>query len=184
MILRLMYMMNSGREENTRRKTCCLTGHRDIQPWEEQKIRTRLHYQVLSLLSDGVRYFGVGGAQGFDMLAAEYLLDRRDKTTIGMKVISVLPYPEYREDWPEKDVLRQDAIIRRCDKVVYVCPEKEEGAFLARDRKLVDESSHCICYCHRRSGGTAYTVRYAMGKGIPVYNTSSWDIRQLGTGKR
>ena len=43
----------------------------------------------------------------------------------------------------------QDAIIRRCDKVVYVCPEKEEGAFLTRDRKLVDESGYCISYCNR-----------------------------------
>jgi len=29
------------------------------------------------------------------------------------------------------------------------------------------------------NGGTAYTVRYAMKQKVPVYNLSTWDIRQL-----
>lgn len=31
----------------------------------------------------------------------------------------------------------------------------------------------------RLTGGTAYTVRYAMKQGVPVFNTSSRDVRQL-----
>jgi len=27
------------------------------------------------------------------------------------------------------------------------------------------------------TGGTAYTVRYAMKQGVPVFNTSSWDVQ-------
>ena len=84
------------------------------------------------------------------------------------------------EGWSEEDVSSQERILRRSNKVVYVSQEKE-GAFLARDRKLVDESSFCICYCHRMTGGTAYTVRYARQKGVPVFNTSSWDLRQLAS---
>lgn len=60
-----------------RPKTCCLTGHQDIMPWEEKEIQTKLRYQVDILLQRGYLYFGVGGARGFDMLAAEYLLDLR-----------------------------------------------------------------------------------------------------------
>ena len=91
----------------------------------------------------------------------------------------MLPFPEYRADWPEEDVRRQEEILRRSDKVVYACPDNSKGAYLARDRKLVDASAYCISYCHRETGGTAYTVRYAMEQGIPVLNTSSWDLRQL-----
>ena len=160
-------------------RTCCFTGHRDLEPWEVQKVVTRLRYHLRPLLWRGVMYFGVGGAQGFDMAAAEYLLELRDYERKRIKIISVLPFPEYREDWPEEDFRRQEEIIRKSDKVVYACPAKEKGAYLARDRKLVDESSFCICYCHRLTGGTAYTVRYAMSRGIPVYNCSSWDLRQL-----
>ena len=57
-------------------QTCCLTGHRKIPPGEERKIMVRARNILLRLIRDhNVRYFGVGGAVGFDMLAAEYLLN-------------------------------------------------------------------------------------------------------------
>ena len=174
-------MYGSG---DIRSKTCCFTGHRDIPPGEEQKILTRLGHHLFPVFSGGVLYFGVGGAQGFDMLAAEYILDLRDRHKQRIRIVSVLPFPEYRAEWPEEDFKRQEEIIRRSDKVVYVCPSEEKGAYLARDRKLVDESAYCISYCHRLTGGTAYTVRYALGKGIPVLNCSSWDVQQLAPKKK
>ena len=143
-------------------------------------MRTRLRYRVMPLIADGVVYFGVGGAQGFDMLAAEYLLKVRDEFGKRIRIISVLPFPEYRKDWPEEDFRRQEEIIRRSDKVVYVCPKEEKGAYLARDRKLVDESAFCVCWCRKKTGGTAYTVRCALQQGLQVWNTSSWDLRQIG----
>jgi len=164
-----------------RSQTCCFTGHQDLEPWEESKVLTRLRYLLMPMLAEGVRFFGVGGARGFDRLAAEYLLDLRDRDKQTIRVISVLPFPDYREGWSEEDFRRQEEIIRRSDKVAIISPEKITGAYLARDRRLVDESSRCICYCHRQTGGTAYTVRYAMKQGIPVHNTSSWDLRQLQT---
>ena len=30
-----------------RSKTCCLTGHQDIAPWEERKIQVKLRYPQL-----------------------------------------------------------------------------------------------------------------------------------------
>lgn len=162
-----------------RRLTCCFTGHQDIAPWEEPKVRTRLRYLLMPMLAEGIRYFGVGGARGFDRLAAEYLLDLRDRDKQYIRVISVLPFPEYRDGWTEEEFRRQEEIIRRSDKVTMVSPEYIRGAYLIRNRRLVDESAYCISYCHRLTGGTAYTVRYAMKQGIPVYNTSSWDLRQL-----
>lgn len=45
-------------------------------------------------------------------------------------------YRQYMEGWNEQDIARQERIIRRSNKVVYVCQEKE-GAFLARDRKPI-----------------------------------------------
>ena len=171
-------MPNQPARPDFRPKTCCFTGHQDIAPWEEKKILTKLRYQVDLLIRQGYRYFGVGGARGFDRLAAEYLLDFRNKQNRLIKVISVLPYPGYMEGWNEMDIVRQGRINKSCDKVVYVCPDSY-CAFLTRDRKLVDESSFCVCYCHKMNGGTAYTVRYAMKQKVPVYNLSTWDIRQL-----
>ena len=162
-----------------RGQTCCFTGHQDIPKCDEQKILTRVRYILRPLLYQGVKYFGVGGAVGFDMIVAEFLIDQRDRLRKDIKIISVLPFPEWREGWPEELVHRQDLIMGRSDKVTFVCPARCRGAYLMRDRKLVDESTYCISYCHRRSGGTAYTVRYAMQKGLQVFNASSWDLQQL-----
>ena len=159
--------------------TCCFTGHQDIPKYDEQKIITRVRYLLKPLLQAGVRYFGVGGAVGFDMIVAEYLLHLRDDLQQDIRIISVLPFPEWRAKWNEDQIRRQDEIMRRSDKVSFVSDAYHKGVYLLRDRKLVDESLYCISYCHRTTGGTAYTVRYAMQKGLYVYNAGSWDLRQL-----
>ena len=166
-------------EKDLAMMTCCFTGHQDIPKCDEQKIITRVRYLVSALLRHGVMYFGVGGAVGFDMLAAEYLLHLRDDLKKDIRIISVLPFPDWRAAWTADQVRRQDEIMRRSDKVTFVSPAYSRGVYLARDRKLVDGSAYCISYCHRTTGGTAYTVRYARKKGLIIYNASSWDLSQL-----
>ena len=164
-----------------RAETCCFTGHRDVPRCDEQKILTRVNYILKPLLAQGVKYFGVGGSTGFDMFVAEYMLDRRDRLGEKIKIISVLPFPEYREGWGEEEIRRQDRIIARSDKVIYASPANCKDVYLIRDRRLVDGSCYCISYCRRRTGGTAYTIRYAMKKGLQVFNAGSWDINLLRT---
>ena len=36
-----------------RSKTCCLTGHQDIAPWEERKVLNKMWIQVARLLQEG-----------------------------------------------------------------------------------------------------------------------------------
>ena len=163
-------------------QTCCLTGHRIIPPGEEKKIITRMRYILLKLIREkNVRYFGVGGAVGFDMLAAEYLLNLKAHKEQQLRIISVLPWPGWREtaDWTDELRRREDWILRGCDKVIYVRQEYEKNVFLLRDRKLVDGSAYCVSYCNRPRTGTAYTVRYAMDHGVKVFNASSFNLRDL-----
>ena len=163
-------------------QTCCLTGHRVIPPGEEKKIMVRARNILLRLIREkNVRYFGVGGAVGFDMMAAEYLLDLKAHKEHQLKIISVLPYPAWRETegWTDELRRREDAILRACDKVVYVRPEYEKSVFLLRDRKLVDGSAYCISYCNRPNTGTAYTVKYALSHGVKVFNASSFNLKDL-----
>ena len=37
-------------------------------------------------------------------------------------------------------------------------------------RRLVEESRVCVCHLGKKTGGTAYTVRYARQKGLTVIN--------------
>ena len=163
-------------------QTCCLTGHRVIPPGEEKKIMVRARNILLRLIREqNVRYFGVGGAVGFDMMAAEYLLDLKAHKEHQLKIISVLPYPAWREteDWTDELRRREENILRACDKVVYVRQESEPGVFLLRDRKLVDGSAYCVSYCNRPRTGTAYTVKYALDRGVRVFNASSFNLKDL-----
>lgn len=63
-----------------KQQTCCFTGHRNLPKYEEQKVLTRVRYHLWPILNRGVKYLAVGGAVGFDMVVAEYLLDRRDQS--------------------------------------------------------------------------------------------------------
>ena len=179
-----MWDIYSDRYEGMTREeqTCCLTGHRIIPPGEESKIMVRARNLLLRLIREkNVRYFGVGGAVGFDMLITEYLLNLKAHKEHQLKIISVLPWPGWREteDWTDLLRMREDRILTRCDKVVYVRPEYEKNVFLLRDRKLVEGSAYCVSYCNRPRTGTAYTVRYALDHGVKVFNASSFDVRML-----
>ena len=158
---------------------CCFTGHRNIPRGDESEIRARVKAQVVSLISKGVDTFYVGGAVGFDMLAAELLIDLRNKEGADIRIISALPFPEWRNNWPEDEIRRQDIIMENSDEVSYASGQHSREAYLSRDRKMVDESKYCIAYCTRRSGGTAYTIRYAMKKGLQVINMADWDLSLL-----
>ncbi len=76
---------------DNRAQTCCFTGHRHLPAGEEEAIWQRVQEHLIPLLEQGVRYFGVGGALGFDTLVAEKLLELRGKYP-QIRVILVLPF--------------------------------------------------------------------------------------------
>ena len=57
-----------------REQTCCFTGHRDIPSTQRRVLVENLEETVRQLIGRGIRYFGAGGALGFDTLAAQTLL--------------------------------------------------------------------------------------------------------------
>ena len=154
---------------DTRPYTCCFTGHRNLPIRQEEEIWQRVCTRLYPLLERGVRYFGVGGAIGFDTLVAEKLLNLR-KTYPQIRVILVQPFQGYQSRWTPAQQARAAAVENRADKVVICCRTPSREAFLARDRHLVDGSAYCIGYCTRSTGGTAYTLRYAQKQGLQVWN--------------
>lgn len=159
--------------------TCCFTGHRNIRKEDEDMVKAKIREQALIQLENGISTFMVGGAVGFDMLAAEVLLDLREKEGKELRLVSVLPYLEWRDRWAEEDKDREDRILERSDEIIFMDGEVIRRTYLDRDRKMVDHSSVCIAYCTRRNGGTAYTVRYALKNGLQVINLADWNIAQL-----
>ena len=161
-----------------RSQTCCFTGHREIREEDEEYIRNRIREQVLLLMEKGFSSFAVGGARGFDMLAAEVLLDLKEEGK-RLFLISALPFPDWRTGWPERDIAREERILGQSDEVIYSGETHSRSLYLDRDRKMVNMSSVCIAWCTRNNGGTAYTIRYALKQGVQVINLADWDINKL-----
>ena len=150
-----------------REKTCCFTGHRQLSAEIAAHLTHELDHLLPKLYEDGYRYFGVGGALGFDMLAEEAILAFR-RTHTDCKLILVLPCRDHANRWRFTDRLRFHAIARAADKTVCLSEHYYDGCMQARNRHLVDNSSLCVAYCIRENGGSAYTVRYAEQRGLKI----------------
>ena len=144
----------SGKTENA----CCFTGHRHITEDERPHLYAALRQIIRELVTtDGITTFYAGGAQGFDTLAAMAVLDARD-TFPEIRLVIVLPYANQVDRWCT------------ADKVICLADHYYNGCMFVRNRYLVDQSSLCVSYQTKQTGGTAYTVKYALKKGVKVIN--------------
>ncbi len=152
-----------------RGRTVCFTGHREIPLMKSIEIKKSLRITLEDLIARGYCYFGAGGALGFDTLAAQTVLELKTKYP-QIRLILVLPCLSQADRWSDKDKVVYEDIKSRADKVVYTAQAYFSGCMHKRNRHLVDNSSICICYLTRNTGGTAYTVDYANKNGIKVIN--------------
>lgn len=159
--------------DKMRWKTACFTGHRKMEePIAE--IERRVTAAVESLIQNGYRYFGAGGARGFDALASQVVL--KLKTTYPkIHLILVLPFDRqysHERNWTKAEVAQYHRLKERASKVVVLAAEYSSGVYYRRNRHLVDHSSVCVAYMRRANSGTSYTVNYARAKGLEVVNTA------------
>lgn len=62
-----------------KKHTCCFTGHRDMPSDRKSDIRSQLKAAVERAIQNGYRFFGAGGALGFDTMAARSVLELRQQ---------------------------------------------------------------------------------------------------------
>lgn len=155
--------------KSIREATCCFTGHRELPSQGRAEIANDLERTLRDLIRGGVRYFGAGGALGFDTLAAQTVLKLRGEYP-HIKLILVLPCLSQTRGWRHEDVMAYESIKEQANKVTYTSREYTRGCMHKRNRHLVDYSGTCVCYLAKRSGGTAYTVDYARRNGLRVIN--------------
>ncbi len=155
-----------------REKTCCLTGHRRLSPGEASLARERLDRALRALIGDGVIYFGVGGAVGFDLLAADTVLALREEYPY-IKLILVLACRDQAARWGAADQARLYHVCANADKVVCLQESYTADCMKARDRYLVDHSSVCVCWLTHYGGGTGYTEQYALKNGRQVVHLAA-----------
>ena len=150
-------------------RTACFTGHRELPTERISEISKRLEDTLVTLIEQGYCYFGAGGALGFDTLAAQAVLRLRERYP-QIRLILVLPCLNQTRGWPQADIDTYEEIKRCADKVTYTSEHYFRGCMQKRNRHLVDNSSVCICYLMKSSGGAAYTVDYARRMGLRIIN--------------
>ena len=149
----------------------CFTGHRELGSVEEKKrLYARLLLQVEESIKNGATVFRTGGALGFDTAAALAVLETKKKHP-SIRLELLLPCPNQTSGWSARQIEVYETIRDSADFVTYLSKEYFPGVMHKRNRALVDGADACIaCWNGGARGGTAYTVNYALKKGIPVIN--------------
>lgn len=153
-----------------RERSCAFTGHRSIPLLDYEKIRDNTVAAIRNLISRGFRHFIVGGALGFDTLAARIVLKLREEHP-EIRLTVAVPCEGQSDSWREEDRIRYEKIIEHADCAILLSRGYSRSAMLKRNRYMIDNAAVCVAYLNKSRGGTAYTVDYAKGRGLEIINT-------------
>lgn len=123
---------------------------------------------ILDLIKNGTDEFICGMAQGFDLAAAESVLEY--KKNYNLKLIACIPCANQTDTFSENSKKTYEKILGQCDEVITFYPEYVNGCMQQRDRFMVDNSDVLVCYLRKTFGGTFYTVNYAKKQGKKIIN--------------
>lgn len=156
-------------------KTCCFSGHRNIPENEYIELKKELRELVSIFAKRGIIYFGCGGARGFDLLAAETVLEMK-RYYPDIRLIMVYPCKNQTRFWNSKDIETYNMIKHKCDKCVYISEEYTSNCLMMRNKHLVNNSRYCICYFTGINSGTSFTVGYAASHGLTIINLAKYTM--------
>ena len=145
-------------------KSCAFTGHRKFK--EEELDINKLDEAIYERIEKGERRFLCGMAYGFDLIAAERVLEF--KKSYKIELVACVPYAGQGSGLSFAARNKYRSILDKSDEVLVLANNYYDGCFLARDKYMVENSDSLICFMRRKEGGTFYTYSYAekLGKEI------------------
>jgi len=163
---RMNFNPDFARASLDRAATVAFTGHRSYDgSAAEQLVRT-----VRALYGRGYRTFLSGMAPGFDLAAAEAVLDLAEECP-GIGVVAVIPFAGHIDRQSEADRRRYRRVLERAADVVTLAGHYTRQAYFCRNDFLVDNASYVVSWYDGDVGcGTGYTVRRARRNRLPVEN--------------
>ena len=158
-----------------RQESCCFTGHRPTKlPWryrEDDHRCLRLKRRIMDALEaayeEGYRHFLCGMAQGCDLYFCECAIELRRRHS-DVTIEAAIPCPTQADSWPAAQRQRYRALLEACDFETMVSSVYSPSCMQRRDRYMVDHASLLIAAFDGSSGGTRYTVEYAMRRGLDI----------------
>ena len=154
-------------------KTVCFTGHRQIPDEQYPTLHALLSDAIENAILGGATVFRAGGAIGFDTIAALTVLSMRLRYP-EIRLELILPCPSQTRGWSEEDRRLYEQILEQADTHRFVSEAYYRGVLQTRNRALVHGSDLCIAYLTATEGGTAFTVREALRRGLEVINLADF----------
>ena len=142
-------------------KNCAFTGHRILQKDFDYNLLDRV---IFNLIQGGTKNFFCGMATGFDLAAAESVLQY--KKDFDIKLIACIPCLGQEKNFNKKNKEKYTKVLEKCDEKKVLSEKYFDGCMFVRDWFMVDNCDVLVTYQRRKSGGTSYTVNYAKSKGI------------------
>ena len=156
-------------------RVVCFTGHREI-PKDIAPVLSEMLSEILANLYErGARIFKAGGAVGFDTMAAQAVIDLKKQTgDPEIRLHLCLAGKDQAKSFSRFDEIIFNMILSLADEVTYEGGNSSSSKYLARDRRLVDESDVCVAYCTKQTGGSYYTSTYALTHGVEFINLADF----------
>lgn len=142
-----------------KKKTCCVTGHRDLPQNQINYVKAALLREIEKSVADGFTCFMSGVAEGVDQYFVEIVMEKQ-KDNPELELIAVLPYQKRLENLKEKGHTYE--MLEACRDVVVIQEEYQPSVYSHRNRYMVEHSDRVIAvYDGREKGGTVRTIRFA-----------------------
>lgn len=163
-------MCRKQRDKWIKKHSVAFTGHRFILFPELDRLKADLVESIIECYHNGSRFFLSGMAIGFDILAAECVLELKNIFS-DISLIAIIPFKNQSIRFNEKDKAIYNNILCKADKVIVLSDTYFPACYLSRNDYLIKNSSVLIAYYDGiRKGGTAYTVHKAESCKMPIYN--------------
>lgn len=159
-----------------REKTVAFTGYRTKKIVETgvgettiDMIHNHLLKEIEKLYHKGYRRFLSGMAHGFDMYAAEAVLELKNSYS-DIELVAVVPYIGQHSSFSNDEKLIYANILGRADEVVTLSKAYTHTVYHDRNDYLVENASFIVCYYNGLKGGTKYTLDKAKKAKLPIIN--------------
>lgn len=139
-------------------ESCAFTGHRNL---DERFSLLSLKEAIDECIDEGCTTFYCGMARGFDLIAAEEIVERKKKDT-RLKLVACVPFRDQGKNFFKEERDKYEYIISLADEVVVLYDQYTPWCMAKRNEYMADRADMLIAYCEDETGkgGTAYTVKY------------------------
>lgn len=137
------------------KKSCAFTGHRQLG---EEFNKTALKNAVKTAIKEGVDTFYCGMAMGFDLLAAETVLQLKEEFQ-KIRLVACVPCYGQEKSFSKEDKARYVEALKNADEQIVLSERYYRGCMQVRDKYMAERADMLIAYCKKETGGAAYTVK-------------------------